>query len=382
MVSLAGTYMQTVAEGWLVYELTNSAFSLGLVGFVVLIPLAPWALVAGALADRWPRKQLLAVAQVVQVVPPLMLASLVWTGQVHVWHVILANLIMAAAAAVDHPVRQALVVDLVPPEELDNAYALSAAGLNIARVLGPAAAGVLIGSAGLTAAFALNGLSYLALLIALAFIAVPQHDRPARRESLGANLIGAGRYLAGERVILSLLALMTIVCFFVLPYQTLLPVFARDILKAGAPGLGLLTATAGVGAILGALTVANLRRRHRGVLAMALVVALAPLTAAFAFSTSLALSCLILILISGGVVAFKTLGITLIQLQTNDDLRGRVTSVLLLVIAAAPRLGGFVAGYVANRQGTPFALALAAMGCLLFGLLSMAVFMRWLKPVA
>lgn len=382
MVSLAGTYMQIVAEGWLVYELTDSAFSLGLVGFIVMIPLAPWALVAGALADRLPRKQLLAAAQAVQIVPPLVLAALVWTSQVQVWQVILANLIMAAAAAVDNPVRQAMVVDLVPSQDLDNAFALSAAGLNVARVFGPVVAGVLINTVGLAAAFALNGLSFLVVLIALRFISVPRHDRPASKESLRANLVEVGRYLAGERVILALLVLMTIVSLFVLPYQTLLPVFARDILDAGASGLGLLTAAAGLGAILGALAVARLHRGYRGMLAMALVLVLAPLTAGFAFSASMALSCLIMILISAGVVATKTLGITLIQVQTRDELRGRVTSILLLLMAATPRLGGFVAGYLASQLSAPIALGLAAVGCLLCGMLAMATFMRWLKPVA
>lgn len=381
MVSLAGTYMQVVAEGWLVYELTDSPLSLGLVGFVVMIPLAPWALVAGALADRLPRKRLLALVQVVQMVPPLVLAALTWAGTVQVWHVIMASLVMGAAAAVDHPVRQAVVVDLVPAEDLDNAFALSASGINVARVIGPAVAGLVIATVGLAPAFALNGLSFLAVLIVLALISIPPKDRPARQASLGANLVETGRYLTHEPVILSLLVLMAIASFFVLPYQTLLPVFARDVLDAGAGGLGMLTSMAGLGAIAGALAIAHLARGRRGLIAMMLVIVLAPLTAGFSFSKSLLLSCLLLALISAGIVALKTLGFTLTQIQTDDALRGRVTSVLLLMMAATPRMGGLLAGYLANGIGAPLTLALGALGCLVFGLLAWVLTARWLYPL-
>jgi len=382
MVSLAGTYMQSVAEGWLVYELTDSAFSLGLVSFVVMIPLGPWALVAGALADRMPRKALLAASQVVQIVPPLVLAALTWSGRVQVWHVVLVDLIMGAAAAVDHPTRQALIVDVVGPEELDNAFAFSAAGANVARVVGPAIAGVLISSIGVAGAYAVNGLSFVAVLIALAFIRVPERERPARHTSVGANLVEVARYLLGERAIVSLIVLMTIVNFFVLPYQTLLPVFARDILAAGASGLGFLTSVAGLGAILGALAIAVLSRGRRGLLAGALVPMVALLAVGFAMSQSLVLSCVILALVSAGIAALKTLGFALIQILTRDELRGRVTSILLLIMAATPRLGGLAAGYVASRLGSPFTLGLGAVGCLMCGLLAMAVFMPWLRRLA
>lgn len=382
MVSLAGTYMQVVAEGWLVYELTDSAFSLGLVSFVVMIPLGPWALVAGALADRMPRKTLLAVSQIVQIVPPLVLAALTWSGRVQVWHIVLVDLIMGAAAAVDHPTRQALIVDVVGPEELSNAFALSAAGANVARVVGPAIAGVLISSIGVEGAYVVNGLSFLAVLIALAFIRVPQHERPARHASVGANLVEGARYLLGERAIVSLIILMTLVSFFVLPYQTLLPVFARDVLAAGATGLGFLTSVAGLGAILGALAIAVLSRGRRGLLALALVPVVALLAAGFALSESLVLSCMILMLVSAGVAALKTLGFTLIQILTQDELRGRVTSILLLIMAATPRLGGLAAGYVASQVGGPVTLSLGAAGCLVCGLLAMAVIMPWLRRLA
>ncbi|MFX1355530.1 MAG: MFS transporter, partial [Promethearchaeota archaeon] len=237
-----------------------------------------------------------------------------------------------------------------------------------------AVSGVLVGSIGPEGAFVLNGLSFMAVLVALIFVRVSTREQPASQASLGANLVEGARYLAGERAILSIIAVMTIVSLFVLPYQTLLPVFARDILQVGAMGLGLLTASAGFGAILGALVVANLSRSRRGMLIMALMLGLSPFTVAFSISRTFWVSCAMLALVSGGIVALKTLGITLIQIQTRDELRGRVTSILLLILGATPRLGGLVAGYLANGLGAPFALGLGALGCLVCGMFALVKF--------
>ena len=378
MVSLAGTYMQIVAEGWLVYQLTNSALSLGLVGFVVMVPLGPWTLVAGALADRIPRKTLLGIAQVGQILPPLVLAVLSWSGLVQVWHVIAVDVVMMAMAALDNPARQALLVEVVGPEDIDSALALSAAGINVARVVGPAAAGFLIRFVGLEGAFVLNGLSFLAVLAVVALMRVPRQEKPARQATLGLNLVQGGRYLLGERSIVGLLAMMAVVSFFVLPYQTLLPVFAQDILDVGATGLGFLTASAGLGAVVGALAVAGARRLQRGILSVVLIPAVAPFAAAFAFSNTFWLSCLMLAVVSGGVVALKTLNTVLIQQRTRDELRGRVSSAVVLINGATPRLGGLVAGFLASRVGAPFALGLGAVGCGVCGLLALAI-VPWMK---
>jgi MFS family permease len=374
--------MQLVAEGLLVYRLTNSAFSLGLVGFIVMVPMVFWTLLAGALADRMSRRTLLAWSQLGQIFPPLVLAALTWSDHVQVWHVIAANLIMGLMSTLDQPARQALIAEVVEPGDLDNALALTSSGFNVARVVGPAVAGVLISSIGLEVAFAINGLSFIAVLIALALMRLPQHSRPARQASLAANLVEGGRYFLGERTILALIVLMTIVSFFVLPYQTLLPVFAVDVLRAGPTGLGFLTAAAGFGAIFGVLVVTNLSRDLRGMLIVALVVMVPFFSAGFAFSRSLALSSLMLAVVSGGVVALKTLGFTLIQIRTRDELRGRVTSMLFLMMGATPRVGGLVAGYLASRLDASVTLGLGALGCLVFGLLALIAAAPSLRQMA
>lgn len=374
--------MQIVAEGWLIYQLTNSAFALGFVGFIAMVPLVPWSLAAGALADRMPRKTLLTVAQLGQMVPPLILAALIGLERVEVWQVVVVNLIMGAMSVVDQTTRQALIVEVTDVEDLDNAFALSAAGFNVARIVGPAVAGIVVARVGLASAFALNAMSFLAVVIALILMRVPRRPVASRRASLGASIVEGGRYLVGERSILALIVLMLIVSFFVLPYQTLLPVFARDVLRSGAPGLGFLSASAGLGAILGALAMTNSSAGARNRVVLALVLAVPFVTAGFALSTNIVFSCLLLVAVSGCVVALKTVGFTLIQIQTRDELRGRVTSILLLLMGAAPRVGGLAAGYLATRFEAPLALGLNALGSLVFGLLALVTFTRWLRRLA
>ena len=370
VVSFTGTHMLLVAEAWLVYRLTDSALMLGLVGFLTMVPLAPWTLVGGALADRIPRRRLLAITQLGQVLPPLLLAGLTFSNSVQVWHVVLVDLLMGALSALDQPARQAMVVDTVPAEDRDSAVALSAAGFSLARVAGPLAAGLLVAAFGEAVCFAVDGLSFLAVAAALAAMRLPPDPRPApRQRSLGMSLVDGGRYLMGEGAILTAIALIVVVNLFVVPYQTLLPVFARDILSAGAVGLGLLGAAAGAGAVLGSLAVANLPggwQLHR-----AAVLALAASMAAsgFAFSRSFLVSALMLVLASGLVVALKILAISVVQRQVRDDMRGRILSIVVLFDAGVPRLGGLAAGALASGLGAPLALGLGAIGCAVSGLL-------------
>jgi predicted MFS family arabinose efflux permease len=380
-VSMIGTYMQIVAEGWLVYRLTNSAFTLGLVGFVAAIPLVPWTLVAGALADRMSRRTLLAMTQIGQVLPPLLLAALTWSGHVQVWHVIVTNVVMGMLSAVDQPTRQALVLQTTGPSDLDNAIALSASAFNVARVIGPAIAGVLVAFLGEAACFALNGVSFLAALVALLAMRLSERAPVTHQPSLGQSLIDGGRYLARERVILALIGLAAIVSLFVLPYQTLLPVFARDILGAGAVGLGLLGTAAGLGAVVGALSSTAIPPRARGSSALALGLIVSVVATGFALCGYFPLACLLLALVSAAVVAIKVLTFTLIQVRVRDELRGRVMSMTLLLVGSAPRVGGLAAGYLAARSSAPLALELGALACLVC-VIGLSVLVPQLRQVA
>lgn len=376
-ISMAGTYMQLVAEGWLIYQLTDSAFGLGLVGFLAMIPLAPFGLIAGALADRAFKKKLLAFAQVGQMVPPLALAALVWTGRVQVWHILACSVIMGAMATIDFTSRHAMVSSVVEREDVEGTFSLAVAVYNIARILGPVMAGFVIAYVGLAAAFALNGLSFAAVLLALALMHVKEPPAPARRQSLHANLMEVARHVFQQRTILGLLVLMIGASFFILPYQTLLPVFARDIFQAGPQGLGFLTSAAGVGAVLGAIYVTSQPhvspgRRLR--LPIILTIVIAPFAAAFAFSQNMVLAALFLVIVSAGIIALKTLGTTYVQLETDDRLRGRMASILQLTEAATPRVGGLSAGFLASYFGAAISMAIGALACLAFGLAALAIF--------
>jgi predicted MFS family arabinose efflux permease len=375
-LSLAGTYMQIVAEGWLIYQLTDSAFSLGLVGFITMLPLGPWALVAGVLIDRLPRKKLLVIIQVLQILPPLWLAFMTWSGQVQLWHIILVNFVLGACMVVDSPTRQAIIVDTVEPEILSSAVAITSSGFNVARVIGPAIGGLVIRYVGIEFAFLLNGLSFLAVVVALLKLQVRSGVKSDRPSSLKHDLLEGWRYLLGERTIMGLIVLISLVSVFVLPYQTLMPVFARDVLRTGATGLGMLTAAAGIGAIIGALAVhsqANLASHLRNLEAIGLVIAAALFTYVFATSSNPLLSAFMIVLISGSVVGLKTLGITVIHLQVRDELRGRVISVVTLMMGAAPRLGGLMLGYVASIRTAPISLGLGAIACLVCGVLALVM---------
>ena len=357
--------MQQVAEGWLVYRLTNSAFALGFVGFVILLPLAPLTLVAGAIADRFPRRGLLFLVQIGEVFPPLVLAALTWSHQVQVWHVIIIDMLMSTLTSIDQPVRQAFLADTVPVEGLNNAIAISATGYNVARVIGPTIAGIVVALFGEAICFAFNGLSFIAVAVALVAMHVSGRVLSAKRASLKANLIDNVRYLASERVILAAIGLIVIVNLFIVPYQTLLPVFARDLLKAGPVGLGFLVTASGAGAILGSLGIATFSSARGGwaIILLGLVASVAMV--GFTIAQNLILACILLVLVSGAVVALKVLAYTFAQSRVQDDLRGRVMSVVTLSDAGAPRLGGLFAGSFATFWGAPFALQLGAIGCVI-----------------
>jgi predicted MFS family arabinose efflux permease len=375
-VSLMGTYMQNVAQAWLVYDLSNSAFTLGMVGFIAMVPLVPWSLVAGVLADRMSRKKLLAIAYAGQIFPPLVMAALAWTGAIQVWHVVVFQVVLGALAVLGTAVRQGLILDVVGPEDFDSAAALSASVINIAHIVGSIVGGILVSLVGVAGAYALNGLSFAVVLIAFLAMRFQESPRQRRRASMGASLVEGVRYMIEDRTILAAFLVMALLSFTVLPYQTLLPVFARDVFHTGATGLGILNAVAGAGSIMGALAVASSRIRtqaQRGLLMLATTLGAAVFMAGFAFSQDFVLACALLAVASGAGVATKTVGFTLVQLQARDELRGRVTSIEMLMSAAAPKAGGLVMGLVASLTSAPVSLGLGALSCLVGGLVALGL---------
>lgn len=372
IISLLGASFQTLAQGWLVYRLTDSPFMLGVTGFVPALIAGPFWLVGGVIADRVPRRTLIIYTQSASMLPPLALAALIWVDQVQVWHVILSLAATALIAALDWPARMALIPQLVTEDDLGNAQALSSLAYQTVRIVGPALAGVVIAVTGEAACFAINGLSYGALVFAL--VAMKTRPQPAaRRQTIGASLMEGYRYLLRTPVLIGLLGLMALQGLFLTSYVTLMPVFARDILAVGSTGLGMMASAVGVGAVVGALAVGHLGSGRRGrflffaSLGMPLVLAL------FAWSRALVLSASLLSFMGLGTVALTTTTITLLLLIVPDELRGRLSSLASMMYLGAPLIGGLLITFLAEQRGSSIALN-AAAGLFLVG--AMVLFRR------
>ncbi|MBI3731838.1 MAG: MFS transporter [Chloroflexi bacterium] len=367
VVSQVGTWMQYTAQGLLVYRLTHSPLALGLVGFLPMIPLVPLTVVSSVLADRLPRRKLLLWVQYASIFPPLALAALTWSGAVEIWHIVVIEVLMQGLAALDLPARQAMIVDTVDLNDLDTAVAVSTSGFNTARIIGPALAGVLVGLTGEAFIFALNGFSFLAVAAALLMMRLPEREMTARRRSMGANMVDGVRYLLQEPLLVAAILLSVIVGLFIMPYQRFIPVLVLDILDAGDIGVGLLNALAGLGAVLGTAVLVWMMSRwpgQRGRLGLLLGALLAFAAMGFGLSTSFWLSGLLVAVVGAGLVAVRSIAFTLVHVNVREELRGRVTGLMVLLAVSSMRVGELVVGFLAERIGTPGALMGWAVGCL------------------
>lgn len=369
LLSNTGTWMQTVAQGWLVYQLTDSSVYLGAVGLTRAVPLLFLSLVGGATADRIDRRHLLFITNAVAGLLALALAVDTWTGAVRAWHVLLMSFLSAAVLAFDQPTRQALLPALVPREALFNAVSLNSMTFNGAGIAGSALGGALIPVAGVGGNFFLNFLSYGFVILALARMRLPDEGRrgaeAGAQQAAATSVLGDLRegiaYVRSRRVLLALLASAAGLSFFGRSYQALLPVFARDVLQAGVTGLGLLTAAPGVGTVAGALVLANLGDgRGKGRLLMGTGLGLSGVLAAFAVSR-LFLPSLVFLVLSGAasILASATIN-TLLQLSVEDRMRGRVMSMYTFTMLGMMPLGQMPLGAAAQAIGAPLAVAFSA----------------------
>lgn len=381
-----------MAQQVLVYRLTGSAAALGIVSAIGLIPVIPLGLWGGSIADRAPRRTIILLAQAAMMLQAFILAFLTWTGAVQIWHVYLMAVVLAAAQAIDLPARQAFIVDMVvDKDDLTNAIGLNSAIFNMARALGPALAGTVVAAVGEGPAFFVNGLSFLAVILSLVMMKQLPDRRRKEVGPLAQHLAAGFRYVLDHRAILVLTSLVAISAFLSMPYNTLMPAVADEILKGSAAPvvaflcdgehalmrcrapealpLGMLLTAVGVGAVIGALGVASLpadARRGRWLTAGNLV--FPALLLAFAASRSFVLSLVLLAGIGLSFVAQNSLANTLIQLAVPDEVRGRVMSLYSLTFQVSMRAGGFQAGMVAEGFGPAFSIAVGAVISLAYGL--------------
>ena len=368
LTSLVGTWMQTIAQNWLVYQLTGSARDLGLVNFVGAIPLVPLTLYAGAIADRFEKRRVIFWCQASMMALAFTLAFLCWTGAVRLWHVLLLAFLLGAAQALDTPARQAFVVGLVGKEDLSNAIALNSGIFHGARVLGPAAAGILVAVSGVTGAFFLNGVSFVAVLLCLFLMDTALIRQTGTADSAG-DLLGGVKYLREHRVPRAVVILISLSALLAMPYHVLVPIFAREILGRGAEGYGVLMSAAGFGAVLGSLFAATRgvgARKGAAVTAGSLTFPF--LLLAFAFCRSYAGSILLLVAIGFAFVLQNAPANSLLQHHVPDHLRGRVMALYVSLFLGSIRLGSLHLGGLASMTSAPVALAALAAAGLLVGL--------------
>ena len=358
-VSLVGTWMQSMAQGWLALELSNSASFVGLVACAGSLPILLLSLHAGVLVDRVDKLRLVAIAQAVLLVEAALLAWFVWTGHLTPgWLLALVSL-NGLATAVEIPARQSLVADLVGRDSLHEAIALNSSGFNLARIVGPAIGGLVIRSVGLAGCFAVNAASYLAVLVGLALIRLPAGARGAAAPSARSASHGVREGLRYVRRAPAVRALMlTVAVYSVLgtPYLTLMPVFARDVLGVAAGGYGTLLTGVGAGGLAGALSLAALTRRlPRGRLLMVAALAFSALLVAFAASRSLHVAQAVLLATGFAMIVTGALANSLLQELVPDALRGRVMALYSLVVVGLPlTLGALAGGRLASLVGVPW----------------------------
>jgi MFS family permease len=364
-VSLCGTLMQQVALGWLVLEITNSPFAVGLVTTLGSLPILVLTLYGGVLADRVDKRRFVLLLQCLMLTEALALAVLTAFHRITVHWIMGLAVFAGTLSAFEVPTRQALVADLVEREDLMNALALSSMGFNVARVIGPAIAGALIALWGLAACFFGNALSYLAVVASLVLMRTAPPASGSRPDALAAMKEGF-RYVMDNRWPRALVVLIAGFAVFGFPFIIMAPVFARDVLRVGASGYAALVSAIGVGAAVGALALAGFGKRYRKerllIAASALFgVTLASIALVSSFSASIALFTL-----AGWTMATNgILGNTLLQIQAPDHLRGRVMGVYSFLVLGLAPFGSFQAGLVAEHLGVRYSIGLGGAVCCL-----------------
>ncbi|NOY39370.1 MAG: MFS transporter [Nitrospirae bacterium] len=368
IISLSGSWMHQMAQGWLIYKLTRSPLYLGIAGAALTLPMLMFTLFGGILADRYSKRNILIVTQTLSIFPPLILGTLTYTGTVNVWHAIMTAFLMGTINAFDIPARQSFLIEMVGKGHLLNAIALSSAAFNGARILGPLIAGLIISWAGLPACFYINALSFIPVVFVLKMMAIKGTARTGSSKGLFSEFKEGIHFILKQQDILTLILTIMVFSLFGIPFSQFFPVFAEDILGIGAKGLGYMMSSAGAGAFTAAMVIAfrgKIRntRRYMSIAALMFPAALV----AFSLSRSYPLSILILVIMGWAAVSFLATANSSIQENVRDDLRGRVMSVYSLVFLGMAPIGSAMIGYIADKVGTPQALTTAGTICLVAG---------------
>ena len=362
-VSLVGTWMQSIAQGWLVLELTHSAFAVGLTATLATLPVLLFTLYGGVVADRVDRRRFIMFLQTVMLLEAAAMAGLTLTHHITVEWIWGLAVLSGLATAFEVPTRQAFLVELVPAEDLISAAAINSTTYNLARVIGPAIAGIVVAVAGSGAAFAVNAASYAAVLIGLSRIQKVHVPRPSVE---GPSIFTGMHYIAARPTLRSMTILMMLLTVFAGSFVPMLPVYAREVLRTGASGYGTLTSAVGVGAVFGAIMIgATGHRFARGRITLVAASALASLVIGLALVRSFPLA-LVLLACAGSAMACQGIATaTGLQLAATSDLRGRVMAVYSFVVLGLAPIGAFEAGWIAEHFGVATSIGVNGVVCLI-----------------
>jgi len=365
MISLIGTWMQNIAQAWLVYRITGSSVLLGLVGFAGQIPIFLFAPIGGLAADRWNRHRVVIATQATSMILAFILAVLTLLHVIKVWEIVVLAALLGVVNAFDIPARQSFLIEMVEREDLMNAIALNSSMFNGARIIGPAVAGILVSRIGEGWCFFANSVSYIAVIIGLLLMKLGPLRTAARDSSPFEHIAEGFRFVRRTKPILALVGLIGLVSLVAVPYSVLMPIFADRVLHRGAHGLGILMGSSGVGALLGALTLAI----RRGLKGLGRVVGLSAVgfgvsLILFAFSTSFWLSVVLLIPVGYAVMLQMSSSNTLIQAMVPDELRGRAMAVYTMMFMGMAPVGSLMAGVMADKIGAPWTVTMGGVAAI------------------
>lgn len=365
LISLSGTWMQSVAQGWLVYRLTESPFYLGFVAACGTLPILLFTLAGGIVADRFRKRNLILLTQTLSIVPAVSLGVLTDLNVITVWQVALFAAVLGTINAFDMPARQSFIIEMVGKEHLTNAIALNSAAFHGARMVGPIIAGLTITSLGLPACFYLNAISFVAVIVSLATI--KQHGAVAKTtNSIVKDLVDGLRYIKGQTDIFQIIAIIAVFSLFGMPFITLLPVFAEAVFHRGPEGYGIMVGATGAGALMAALFLAvreDIKNKAKFMSVSA--VCFSVLLYLFSLLRHFPLTIGILVCIGWSLVSFFALANSYIQLSVPDELRGRAMSVYTFVFLGTAPIGNSIVGTMADIAGTTFTVGMTAVICLL-----------------
>jgi len=373
----SGQWIQQVTLGWLLYDITGSSVLLGLLNGIRALPFLIAGPIAGVAADRTDRRKLMVGTQYILMLTAIGMGAVVASGLLEVWHVFVFTLITGATWAFVDPVRQSLIPNVVPKRDLSNAIALNSMAFNATKIVGPSVGGLLIALFGAAGNFFVQGAVYIGVLLAIYKMNVPPTPPEARRATVLANFKEGCAYVWSNSTVLALMVAALVPRIFAVPYQTLLPVFQKDVLGVGPEGLGMMLAAPGVGAVLAVLTLATLasRMRHQGILLLTSLVLLGVLLNLFSWTRSFPLALIALVGVGAFQVLFMATTNTLLQMIVPDPLRGRVMSIYMFDRGLMP-LGALFAGVSAHFIGAP--ATVSVMGCVV---VLLALLVAWRVPL-